>query len=710
MQMPAPNEIDQPTFLPELRDDLRLLEGAPSATGQPTWVIEDPVRQRFFQINEDVFQILSLWSAGTAESLSQAAAQRYGRAVGAHEIDEVIRFIFANALSDQSVGSSYEDFVAQLERSRRGVLTTAVHSYLFFKIPLFRPHRFLQATLPFARLLMNRAALLVVLIASAVGLYLVSRQWDGFVSSFMHFFSIEGMAVYGLSLILVKSLHELGHAYVAERFGVRVSSMGVAFLVMFPVLYTDVSDAWRLTSRRQRVLIDAAGIIVELALAGLAMMAWVFLPDGALKSCAFVIATTSLLLSLLVNLNPFMRFDGYHLLADAIGVPNLQNRSFEFAKWRLREALFNFGAPPPESMSDSLRRFLIVYAVSVWIYRFFLFLGIALLVYALFFKALGLALFVIEILWFIVLPICKEVLVWWDRRGELRWRRSNLTGVACLIACVALLFVPLRHSIAIPAIVGAREEVKIFPPVPARIVQIAVGDGDRVQAGTVMFELASPELEQRIQLARQRLKLAEARRARAAGDKSELSQLLVLQRQLIAERNALDGLLVERDRLRVRAPADGTMVDLSDHIHPGRMVRLSDPLAILRSSRERRAVGYVGDDHLDRIATGTVGRFVPDDPSLSSVDVTVERIGAGGVSSVDVPFLASVYGGPIAVEREGQGRLRPVSARYQVDLALEASPPEQVMRGLVVMPGERVMLATLLWRQVMKVLVREMSA
>src|SRR5690606_32070695 len=144
-----------------------------------------------------------------------------------------------------------------------------------------------------------------------------------------------------------------------------------------------------------------------------------FLPDGIFKSAAFILATTSWVLSLVINLNPFMRFDGYYILSDLLGVKNLQQRSFALGKWKLRETLFRLNLPPPEVLDKSLISKLVIYAWGVWIYRFFLFLGIALLVYHFFFKVLGIILFIVEILWFIVLPIAKELSWWWDLRKKI---------------------------------------------------------------------------------------------------------------------------------------------------------------------------------------------------------------------------------------------------------------------------------------------------
>ena len=143
--------------------------------------------------------------------------------------------------------------------------------------------------------------------------------------------------LYLITLVFVKSLHELGHAFVSKYFGCRVSSIGIAFLVFFPFLYTDTSDAWRLRDHKDRLLINFAGILTELHLALISTFLWAILPDGGLKSVTFFIATTSWISSLAINVSPFMRFDGYYVFSDWLKAENLQPRSFALARWQLRE-------------------------------------------------------------------------------------------------------------------------------------------------------------------------------------------------------------------------------------------------------------------------------------------------------------------------------------------------------------------------------------
>jgi len=178
----------------------------------------------------------------------------------------------------------------------------------------------------------------------------------------------SGFVSYALSLTLVKMLHECGHAFTAKRLGCRVPTMGVAFLVMWPVLFTDVNETWRLPDRRDRLAVGVAGIAVELAIAAWSTVLWVLLPDGPLRQMTFLLAAITWLTSLTINLSPFMRFDGYFLLMDAVNIPNLHTRAFNMARWWVRETLFGLNEEPPEAFSPGRRRFLIIFAFAVWIY------------------------------------------------------------------------------------------------------------------------------------------------------------------------------------------------------------------------------------------------------------------------------------------------------------------------------------------------------
>ncbi len=386
--------------------------------------------------------MLSRWHLADGRAIAQSINEETPLQIDEEMVRSFLTFLARTNLLRLRGGQAIENFMTQVASKHRNWIMWLLHNYLFIRIPLVRPDRFLDATLPAVNRMLGRRFQSLMTLFAVIALALVLRQWDGFIATFLYFFSWEGLVYYGAAMIFAKILHELGHAYTAKRYGCRVPSMGVAFLVLWPVLYTDTSDAWKLPSQRQRLLIGAAGMRVELMLAVLATFAWSFLPDGPVQSAAFVLATTTWVLMLLINLNPFIRFDGYFLMSDIAEIENLQDRAFALARWRMREILFGFGHPPPEEVSRGGGLFMIGYAYCTWIYRFFLFLGIAFLVYYLFFKALGVILFIVEIVFFIIRPIFNELKVWYQKREEVGLNRNTVITFSVLGLLVALFSYP----------------------------------------------------------------------------------------------------------------------------------------------------------------------------------------------------------------------------------------------------------------------------
>lgn len=444
-------EQPKPAPLPALREDLQIIPGRRGRDGEPSWRVYDPVQHRFLEIDETTFRILSLWQRSPdAPTLIQALDANFGMTVDAAEIARLIEFIYANHLAAAPPGGDWRALVRQAERSRESVGQWLLHNYLFFKVPLVRPQSFLVATLPFVELFFRRSVHVMFAVMGIAGLYLVSRQWDQFLNTFQHFFTLEGVAIFGCALFAVKALHELGHAYSAVRLGCQVPAIGVAFMVMTPMLYTDVTDAWRLKSRRKRISIDFAGVAVELMIACTAFLAWTFLDPGPGRSLAFVLATSSIFTSLFINLSPFMRFDGYFILSDLVGMPNLQSRAFAVTRWHLREVLFGLGAPCPENVSRTAIAGLTVYSWFTWIYRLVLYFGIALVVYHYFFKLLGIFLFFVEIGFFILLPVYREFSEWRKMGAKSFKSRRSLVSAAAFSGLALLAIIPWSTRVIIP--------------------------------------------------------------------------------------------------------------------------------------------------------------------------------------------------------------------------------------------------------------------
>ncbi len=709
-----PGPAAPPPKLPDLRQELRIERGAAEPGGAVSWLIIDPVQHRYLQIDDTAYQLLSRWSVEIAAAdLSHIMERDFGIVVSHDDIAQFVKFLADHNLTIEPADGRWQHFSEVSDRARHGWFMWLVHNYLYFKIPLLRPEPMLRRIVPWLEPLYTRTFTILIAAIGLAGLYLVSRQWSVFLSTFQNFFSWDGALTYGAALILVKSAHELGHAVTAARYGCRVPSMGVCFLVMFPVLYTDVTDAWRLMDRNKRLAIGAAGIAVELSLACIATLLWTFLPDGPLRSVMFSIATVGWVLSLAINLNPLMRFDGYYLFGDAIGIDNLQSRSFALGRWRMREVLFGLGTAPPESLPSGKQRILIWYAWIVWVYRLVLFTGIAVLVYYMAFKALGIILFLVEIIYFIVKPIGSEVLSWWTDGVSIRAGRRTTRTVCAAIAVLVLFFVPLSTRMTMPAVIEAGNIAWVYPQHAGEVAEVRVKSGDPVDAGDILAILKSPELDHQAAVTARNLALVRMRLARRASDSQDRAQSLSLEHEAVSLAAALSGLKKEADQLVIKAPIAGIVSEFNSEIHKGRAIGRSELIALISGRGARVVRGYLDEHQVRRLGDRPIGgTFLVEAPGFGRIPVAMDSVAKSSAPKIDIPELASVHGGVIAVRPQGGNnnvQLVPTTSMYLATLRIEggAEVPTFSARGTVDVEGDRSSLASRAFRQIAAVLIRE---
>jgi putative peptide zinc metalloprotease protein len=694
--------------LPALRDELSLHPGPAALDGSPTWTIRDPVRNKYFRVGWVAFEALSRWG-GTAGEVAAAVRAETTIDMGDDEVMDVAKFLHGNHLTQVVSHADTLRLAEQAAAEKHSFFNWLLHHYLFFRIPLVRPDRFLGAMLPLVAWVGSRWFRGATAGALLLGLMLVARQWELFAATLVDTFSLSGMVSYGIALSLVKVIHELAHGLTAKRMGCRVPTMGVAFLVMWPVLYTDVNETWTLASRRQRLLIGAAGIMAELAVAAWATLLWAFLPDGALRQGVFVLAAVTWVSSLAINLSPFMRFDGYFLAMDALELPNLHPRAFAMAKWWLREVLFGLGEPAPEDMDVGRSRGMVAFAIAVWIYRLALFLGIAVLVYHFFIKAVGVLLFAVEIGWFVFLPIWNEVKEWAKRRGDIlegnRWKRPLIgLGLVLLVAVI-----PWRTRVEAPASVAAEINAPLFLPTPARLERALVERGQRVAAGTPLLDFASPDIAARRAIIAARLvgKSAELEAVRLDPfGRERLSALTEELSRLGSEKAALDA---EAERLTITAPHAGVFLDPLPDLKTGAWLSPKQQLGLIRADGATIATAYVAEDDLERIGEGGEARFIPHGLDHAGLNGRVLSIDRNPVKILTDPALASLHGGDIPVRVSGQ-ILVPQGSFFRVSIRLDGPAPDLKLIGHARISGQGQSLIGRTIRAALVVLVREWGA
>ncbi|QVW23504.1 biotin/lipoyl-binding protein [Pseudomonas hormoni] len=693
--------------LPSLRADLQLTPASPALDGSPRWTLADPVRGRYFKLGVAAMRLLRHWSLGDPEQVLHAANREPGLPLGGSDLEQLLGFLRSHDLISALDPQQRDSYSLKAAAQRQSLWQILLHQYLFFRIPLWRPDAFLNRAWPWLARFGPRVLRFGLPATLGLGVFLVSRDWQRFIATFPHLFSLGGALAFGVALFFAKLCHEFGHAFMAKRAGCRVQSMGVAFMVMLPMFYTDVSDAWRVNDRRARLLIGAGGVLAELLLASIALLAWSLLPDGPARTAAFMLASATWMTTLVINLNPFMRFDGYFLLSDFWEVDNLQGRAFALCRWHLRETLFGYGEPAPEPLSPRMQRRLLVWGYGSWLWRAVLFFGIALAVYHLFFKLLGIFLMLVELVWFIFLPIVREWREWWSRRDQAHAPRVLLSTLG-LLAFVLFLALPWRSAVELPSMLEAGRVSALHAPVAARVKVVNVHDGQKVAQGDVLIELESPDLDSRQAIVRREIQIQQLQMRRQASRSETAADAGIVEQRLAEAVAEYRGLAAQRERLLLRAPHAGSVRDLLPQLAVGRWLATKEPLARVVEDGVRLR-GYLAEAELWRVAPGARGRFIADDPMHPAIAVQLTEVDTNGAAYVDQEALTSDHHGPIAVRRDPQQRAEPVQGQYGARMSSldEAPTPVQPLRGVVVLQGRGESVLGVAWRRMVALGVRE---
>lgn len=676
--------------LPHLRDELRLLPAAANHDGSPAWMVQDPVNNRFFRIGWLDFEVLLRWNHGTAAAIAEAVSTETTLRIDEADVGALLAFLETNSLLKADTPQAVDRLRQRAKLLTKNPYEWLLHNYLFFRVPLVRPQQWLARMLPFLNWLFTPATALVVVFLTLMGVFLAVRQWETFVNTVVDHLTLSGLLGYAVALVFAKTVHELGHALTATRYGVRVAHMGVAMLVLFPMLYTDTGESWKLTNPRQRLAIASAGIIAELALAGLATLAWSLAPEGPFKSALFFLATTSWVLTILLNASPFMRFDGYFILTDMLDFPNLHERSGALARTWIRQKILGFDEPWSERTPGHGNTLLIAFALGTWLYRLSVFFGIALLVYYFFFKALGIFLMAVELVWFIARPIWAEVAVWLKRSAEIKRSRKHV-ALFLLISLLVLGFLPLWSGVHGVGWVHPERESVIYSPLAGRLTAMPMNN--KVKQGQILFTLDSPDLRFSEQRARG---LADARAKELLGlsgvpdGEERRAGVQNQQEKFLAEGDFFKG---EQSRMELLSPFSGILSDVDPQLTVGVWVQPRQPLGIVVDPARWLMEAYVEEADIGRVRVGDHAHIYFRSSSLLAISGRVQEVDTVRTTALPNSILDANAGGPIATLRvSGDDRKSeriPRDTIYRVRITLDERPQGlQMMLSRVVISGE----------------------
>lgn len=421
------------------------------------WIVKDPLSLSYTMLSEQEMAILR-------------------HVDGTRSIADLLGLLNSAWPQREFTREDVEDFLAQLIQNQLVVRTSTsripagtrttipatakagfrIGSLLRFQLRLIDPTPYLNRLEPIIRRLFSRESGFALMALVVVALAIVFLRFDQLAKNLpgpWDFFGPDNLLLLLASFVIVKTLHELGHAFAARRFGAECHEAGVMLMMFTPLLYTNVTDAWIL-DRRSRLMITAAGMLVELTLASVATILWFAAAPGIFKAMLANVMVLCTVGTIVFNGNPLLRFDGYFLLTDFAGLPNLSQR----ASHRLQQFWSFLLLGRTEVRADREPPFVLAYGICSGIYRISLSLAILLMLYHLFdhwnLRIIGLALTTMATVSMIALPLfnsCSGLLaeiLHQKQRGYLLMRSCFI-----LALLAAGLFVPLPHSVIVPCVV-----------------------------------------------------------------------------------------------------------------------------------------------------------------------------------------------------------------------------------------------------------------
>lgn len=675
-----PLHIDPDSPLPRFRIDLRLYKGPLDSDGAPTFNLFDPLNGRYYKITWE--QSLILQNLRPGVTLNELCKELNLQSTAKTQPEDVKIFLEdAFNYNLLEVQKSSEQLIKEVQRSKISYFKSLFYRYLYFRVPLIKPNEFLKKTLPYVLPLVSPIALTFYLILSTIGIILLISRFTEYLNTFTYFFNLYGLLSYLIGIVFFKLIHEFAHAYTAAYYKINIPTMGIAFIFLTPVLYTDATDGWKLSNRGERLRVSAAGLIAELILAGLCTLGWALSPPGALQSVFFVISSVIWFSSLLLNMNPAMRYDGYYILSDFLGIDNLQSRSFTLTRWWMHNAIFGMNLPcPEEAPSKKMRALMIVFAIYTWIYRLLLYTGIALFFYLVNvkFKVFGILLFILVVNLFIIFPIISEIRELIRLRTSIRRTRNLIIFVSLLSILTLWVALPLPHKITFSAIAVAVQTQNIYVPEPAQIKSIHVKQGDTVNKGQLLLELSSRPLDVKIADFRLREHILQEEFNRLELNIKKLPFIQEKLEELESVKSQVAGLEKLRNQLQIVSTIDGKLIFLDDELTKGQYVYEGTLMGKIVQP-EFKVIAYIPEDSMSDLSLNQKVEFISHrnyavyEGSISSMSPTRTKY-------LEYPTLASINRGDLPVVKESDStRLKLLESMYSIEITLNNPHPKPAL-------------------------------
>ena len=614
-----------------------------------SYVLQNHSTGQFRRLSPQAYLVIALMDGNrTVETVWQLASERLGEELPTHE--EIVQLIGdlsrANILKMDHSGDAAESLRFGQEQKRKKWLGK-LRSPLSVQIPLLDPNNFLNRTEAVVKPIFTKGFMLIWLLMVGMLAFSGWRYWEELTSNMSdQILAADNLFLLWLVYPVIKLCHELGHGYAIKRYGGEVHEVGIMLLVFFPMPYVDASASTAFANKHQRMLVDAAGMLVELFIASLAMIVWIVAEDGLAKSFAYNILFIAGVSTLLFNGNPLLRFDGYYLLADWLEMPNLSQNSNKY--WAYLSKRYLFGLRNQQSPANTAFKAYVffLYGSASFAYRLFISITIALFVASkYFFVGIVLAIWSLVMVW--LWPLLKTL---WqtlqDKEINTLGRSPVIVFPIMILIFYALLFeIDFPKTTSVQGVVLAKEDSRLTVKENCFFDQWIKGAGTTVSKGDRIFSCHNKSLETELEANSLRLKEVEAK---LRGSFNDPVQVKVLYEEIALLKNTAEQLESRLGNLTITSEAEGQLYVIDENDKHGDWLTRGDVLAYVVGANRVKINAMLPEYLIDEVRSEVLSIRLMGSSDLQVIEsLQAWKVFPSTSKNVISPLLAEQGGGDI---------------------------------------------------------------
>jgi putative peptide zinc metalloprotease protein len=640
-----------------------------------TWhVLQELSMERFFKFSPSAYGVIGLMDGDkTVEQIWEIVCEKPGDAPTQDEMIDILSQLYRADVLQCDVPPDAAEILSRHEQQKQRRWQNQILSVFSWRFPLVDPERFLRWFLPVARPLFGWFGALLWLAVVIPAAVLFVTHWGDLTEGVLDRILVpRNLFAIWILFPIIKILHEFGHAFACKTYGGEVHDMGIMLLVIAPVPYVDATSSSAFREKWRRVVVGAAGMLVELFLAAIAIFVWINAEPGVVRSMAYNTIFIASVSTLLFNGNPLLRYDGYYILADLLEIPNLRNRSTQYLLYLCERYLFGSKDALRQRATVSERIWFVSFGILSFVYRTFVVVAILMFVAQKLFHV-GTVLAIAAAAVWLVFPPLKGIYFMLTNPRIRSVRPRALTVTALIVGLLVFLigFVPVPYRTGTEGVVWIPEEAIVRAGTDGFIDKLLVESGTRVEAGTALVTLSNRPLSAYEKVSTEYVKEVEARR------------ILYLNSDPVKENMARDELQQARNRLSraqsetadlvVHNKVAGTLIVPFPEDLPGRFVRKGELLGYVVESDHMTVRAVVSQTIVDLVRSRTEGADIRLSENIQKIiPAEIKRLVPGATTELPARQLGTAGGGKIATDPTDRQGVTALQKFFQVDLEIPA--------------------------------------